>query len=74
MEVRKRENETIGAMLYRFNKKVKQGGVMKELKKRRFEKRSLNRGKRKLAALYRSKKAEELEMEKKYGIAKSDKR
>ncbi len=70
MEVRRRENETIGALLYRFNKKVKQSGVMKELKKRRFQKRNENRSKRRMGAIYRSVKAQELEIAKKYGTAK----
>jgi len=70
VEVRRRENETIGAMLYRFNKKIKQSGVMKELKKRRFQKRNENRSKRRMGAMYRFAKAQELEKAKKYGVAK----
>ena len=65
--VRRRKDENIGSFLFRFNKKIKQSGVLREVKKRRFQHRSINRSKRRHAALYRLHKQEELAHIKKYG-------
>ncbi len=70
MQVRKKEGETIGSLLYRFSKKVQQSGVLKEAKKRRFFKRSQNRNKRKLAAMYREERMKEVVKDKKMGLVK----
>jgi hypothetical protein len=48
-------------MFYRFSKRVKQSGVLKEARKRRFKKRAVNRRKRRLSAQYRTAKRVELE-------------
>ncbi len=53
LEVRKKEGESVGSFLYRFNKKVQQSGVIREVKKRQFRARGENRRKRRLGALYR---------------------
>jgi ribosomal protein S21 len=68
LSVRKKEGETGSSLLYRFTKKIRQSGVLKETKKRRFYKRSQNRAKRKLAAIYREEKKKEVEKAKKMGI------
>jgi len=68
MQVRKKEGETFGSLLYRFSKKVQQSGVLKEAKKRRFRSRPQNRNKRKLAAMYRENKMRETEKAKKLGL------
>ncbi len=70
MFVRKKEGETIGSLLYRFSKKVQQSGILKEAKKRRFFKRSQNRNKRKLAAMYREERMKEVVKNKKMGLVK----
>lgn len=70
MQVRKKEGETVGSLLYRFSKKVQQSGVLKEAKKRRFFKRSQNRNKRKLAAMYREERMKEVTKDKKMGLVK----
>ena len=70
MQVKKKDGETIGSLLYRFSKKVQQSGILKEAKKRRFYKRSPNRNKRKLAAMYREDKAKEVTKDKKMGVVK----
>lgn len=67
MEVRKRKNENVGSFLYRFSKRIQQSGVLKEVKKRRSRTRPQNKGKRRLAALYRMNKKEEITKLKKYG-------
>lgn len=66
----KREGESIGSFLFRFNKKIKRSGVMKEVRKRRFRSRTQNRNKRRSAALYRLEKRKVFEKEKKNGNAK----
>lgn len=68
LSVRKKEGETGGSLLYRFTKKIRQGGVLSEAKKRRFYKRSQNRSKRKLAAIYREEKKKEVAKAKKMGL------
>ena len=68
MLVKRRENETVSSLLYRFSKKVQQSGVLKEAKKRRFRARPQNKTKRKASALYRSLKRTERERLKKLGL------
>lgn len=68
MQVRKKEGENLGSLLYRFSKKVQQSGILKEAKKRRFYHRPKNRVKRKLAALYREQKKLEVAKAKKMGL------
>jgi ribosomal protein S21 len=67
IEVKKGKNENTNTLLYRFTKKVQQSGVMKEVKKRRFSGRAVNKNKRKAMALYRVEKQEEIAKQKKYG-------
>ena len=67
MEVRKRKNENVGSFLYRFSKRIQQSGVLKEVRKRRVRSRPENKRKRKLSALYRMKKKDEMAKSKKYG-------
>jgi len=69
IEVRKKENENINSLLYRFNKKVQQSGLIKEVRKRRFRTRPLNKRKRRLSALYKVKKEKEIMTLKKYGLS-----
>mgnify|MGYP001560685224 CR=1 FL=1 len=67
IEVRKKEGENIAYLLYRFNKKVKQSGVLKEVKKHRFRFRRENKRKIKLKALYRNAQAKKISQMKKMG-------
>jgi len=67
MEIKRREGETINAFLYRFNKRVRQAGILQEAKKRRFRSRPVSKRQRKLAALYRDKKQAEVRKMKKLG-------
>lgn len=68
MQIHKKEGETAGSLLYRFNKKMQQTGILKEAKKRRFRGRPLNRRKRRLRALYRAEKITQFKRAKKLGI------
>jgi ribosomal protein S21 len=68
MEIRKREKESIPGLLYRFNLKVKQSGILREAKKRRFHKRAVNRRRQRISALYREVKKKEIEKARKLGL------
>lgn len=68
IEVRRKEGENINSLIYRFNKKIKQSGILKEAKKRRFRSRNISRLKKLQAALYRVKKEQELKKLKKLGL------
>jgi ribosomal protein S21 len=68
LEVRKKEGESVGSFLYRFNKKMQQSGVVKEVKKRQFRKRVGNKRTRRLAALYREDKRGEIAKARKLGM------
>lgn len=67
IETKRKDGESPNALLYRFTKKVRQSGVLLELRKRRFHKRGLNRVKRRNAAIYRTEKKEETKRLKKLG-------
>lgn len=67
LEVRKKEGESPASLIARFTKKVKQSGVLKETRKRRFKTRAPNRNKRRGLALKREKKREEMEHLRKMG-------
>lgn len=67
MEVKKRDNESSPALIYRFIKRVQQTGVLREAKKRRFRSRVPNGLKRKLSALHRETKRKDRERAKRLG-------
>lgn len=67
MEIRKKEGEATGSLIFRFIKKVQQTGVLREAKKRRFHGRPINRLKRRLSALHREVKKKEVEKARKLG-------
>jgi hypothetical protein len=69
IDIRKKEGENPNSLFYRFSKKVKQSGLLKEIKKRKFKTRNINRRKIRLAALYRLKKEQEINALRKYGFA-----
>ena len=65
IEVRKKERETPSALVFRFIKRVKRSGVLREARKRRYHDRPTSRRDRKLSALHRaSKRADYLRMKK----------
>lgn len=68
IEIRKREGESSSALLFRFTKKIKRSGVLKESRARRFKSRNINRTKRKVSALHREAKKKEMERSKKLGL------
>lgn len=68
IEVKRKEGESIGSLIYRFTKKIQQSGVLRESKRRRFKDRGSNDTKRKLSALYRIAKTREMERMRKLGL------
>lgn len=69
IEVRQRSNESTTQALFRFTRRVKRSGVLKEVGKRRFTKRPVTKRQRRMAALYRAAKAAEVAQAKKLGTA-----
>lgn len=67
IEVKKREGESANTFIYRFNKRVQQSGLIKEVRKRQFRRRTLNQQKRRGAALYRVTRKRDLAIQKKKG-------
>lgn len=72
IKVRKREGESVNTLLYRFNKRVQQSGLVREVRKRQFRKRAENRTKRKNSALYRKDKEVVMARERKFGLMKRE--
>lgn len=69
MELKRREGESMGSFLHRFTKKVRQSGILPEVKKRRFKDRPVSRQKKRVSALYRAEKRREVERARKLGIS-----
>ena len=68
MEVQRREGESTSAFLYCFSNKMRQSGILREAKKRKFHRRALSRQKKHLSALHRVVKQKETEKMRKMGI------
>jgi len=67
IEIKKKEGEPPLSAHFRFTKKIRQSGVLAEVRKRRFKSRNVNRLKRRLSAIYRTKKKSEVTRMKKLG-------
>ena len=68
LSVRKRGGESPTSLMYRFNKRVKQSGLVKEIRKRRFTDRKISKLKIKNKALHREIAKKEYQRKKKMGI------
>lgn len=68
VEVKKRGGESGSALLYRFSKKVRQSGVIKEFRKRKFRDRTVSKRTRKISAIHRETKKAEIGRLKKLGL------
>lgn len=66
--VKKREGESTGALIYRFTKKVRRSGILREARGRRFKDRPVSRTKRRFSALHKEKKRKERARAKKLGL------
>lgn len=69
VKVIKKEGESASALMFRFSKRIKQSGVLKEAKKRRFKDRPKNKRKVRLSALHRESKKKEMVRLRKLGMA-----
>ncbi len=67
MEIKRKEKESVAGLLYRFSSKMKQSGILREVKKRRFRQRPINRRKKRISAVYREAKKKEMEKARKLG-------
>jgi ribosomal protein S21 len=67
IKVKKRKGENFISLLYRFNRKIKRSGVLREAKKRMFYQKELSKNQQRKSALYRDKKRKEIEELTKYG-------
>ncbi len=67
IEVKKREGEQASALMFRFTRKMKRSGVLKESNSRRFYTRTVSRVKRRLSAIYKASKKQELSRAKQLG-------
>ena len=67
VEVKKDEGESFGSLIYRFNKKIQQSGVLREARRRRFRVRQENKNQRRFSALRREEKRLVMEKAKKLG-------
>lgn len=68
LSVKKRQNESATALMYRFNKKVRQSGLIKEVRRRRFKGRTISKRTRKLSALHREQQKHAYLRRKKLGL------
>ncbi|PJC65454.1 MAG: hypothetical protein CO020_00545 [Candidatus Colwellbacteria bacterium CG_4_9_14_0_2_um_filter_50_12] len=65
--VRKKEGESANSLIYRFVKRVRQSGVLREFKKRRFTSRRPNATRIKQSRLYKIKRTASIERARKLG-------
>ncbi|RJQ29853.1 hypothetical protein C4571_00315 [Candidatus Parcubacteria bacterium] len=68
IEVKRKEGEPANALLFRFSKRVKRSGILREANKRRFRDRVVNKSKRRLSAIHRDHKRKELDRLRKLGL------
>lgn len=68
VEVRKREGENGSALFFRFSKKVKRSGVLKEARKRRFHGRAVSRSRRRVSAIHKAGRRQEIDRMRKAGL------
>ncbi len=68
VEVKKRGGESASTLLYRFSKKIRQSGVVKEFRKRKFHERTSGKLQRRVSALHREKKKAEVGRLRKLGL------
>ena len=69
ISVRKRENESPTSLMFRFNKRMKQSGLVKEVRKRRFTDRAVSKLKRKQSAIHREEMKKDFLRKRKMGIS-----
>jgi ribosomal protein S21 len=74
MLVKRKEKESISSLLYRFTKRMKRSGILREARKRRYATRDISRIKRRASAIHREEKKIEIQKDIKMGLIKPFKR
>ncbi|MCK4591918.1 MAG: 30S ribosomal protein S21 [Candidatus Pacebacteria bacterium] len=72
IEVKKKDNESIGSLLRRFSKKVQQSGLLLQARSSRFKDKNLSRTERRKSALRRKEITSEKEKLRKLGKLEED--
>ncbi len=67
LEIKRRPGESVSTFLHRFSKRVRESGILREAKKRRYQERPISKSKRKASAIHRAKKLKEFEKKKREG-------
>ena len=68
IEIRKKEGESGNSTLFNFTKRVKRSGILKEVRARKFYKRTMSRLKRRRSAIHRDEKKADVDRQKKLGL------
>jgi len=71
INLKKKDGESNSSLIYRFTKKVMQSGVIRQAKGNRYYDRNVNRNKRRISALQRGKRKEEIKRAKRMGTFKT---
>jgi ribosomal protein S21 len=69
IEIKKKEGESPNSALFRFTKRIRQSGVLVEMRKRRFRGRAVNKRSRRISAIFRANKKADVARAKKLGTA-----
>lgn len=67
IEVKKKDNESIGSLLRRFSRKVQQSGLLLQARSSRFQEKSKSRTERRKSALRRNQIVAQKERDRKLG-------
>ncbi|MBW6440523.1 30S ribosomal protein S21 [Patescibacteria group bacterium] len=72
IEIKKKDNESIGSFLRRFSKKVQQSGVLFQARNSRFQEKNQSKTERRKSALRRKEMVKEREKLRKLGLLEDD--
>jgi ribosomal protein S21 len=67
IEVKKKDNESVGSLLRRFSRKVQQSGLLLQARSSRFQEREKSRTERRKSALRRNELTAQKEKDRKLG-------
>jgi ribosomal protein S21 len=67
IEVKKKDNESVGSLLRRFSRKVQQSGLLLQARSSRFQERTKSRTERRKSALRRNEIVAQKERDRKLG-------
>ncbi len=67
VRVNKRKGENFNSLFYRFNRKIRRSGILREARKKLYHQKPPNKNQRRKSALYREEKKKEIEKLRRYG-------